>query len=219
MIGLIAEGITDVIIIKHLLASHLGIDSSEIRAFRPDDVKDETDKFSQGINTFSNWTIVKEECRSRKIIENFFNNLPDSDFFVIHIDTDRAFEAGYNGSKPTKAGNTDYCQELRTAIYNRINMWIGPHTFRIAYAIAIEETEAWILPIHSSNSNPDLVSNPKSTLQRTSTYQKLQGRREPAKYNELAKPLKKAKTLALCSQASYSLNNFLTEAEDQFHNL
>jgi len=215
MIGLIAEGKTDVVVIKQILAAHLKIDTNEIRSFRPDDFIDETDKFSQGVNTFSNWTIVKEECQKKEVMKVFFDDIADSSFFIIHIDADRAFEEGYNGSKPQKSKDPAYCQELREAVYCRIHVWLGPHTMKIAYAIAVEETEAWILPMHSNVTNSDLISDPKRALRGSAAYSKLRGKKEPVKYLELSKPIKKYKNMLLCQKASYSLTEFLAEVDEQ----
>jgi hypothetical protein len=218
LIGLIAEGKTDVVIIKRIIATVLGIDSSDIRAFRPDDFKDETDKFSNSTSQFSNWTIVKEECIRRETIERFFA-LSDENFgFVIHLDTDRANEIGYNNYKPNKHNNLNYVVEIRQAIKARIDMWLGPHTFNLAYAVAVEESEAWLLPLHINlgNKSTDFDNNPKSSLQATPAYRRLKGNELVPKYEKLATPLRKARELSICAANNQSLQLFIEELR-QWH--
>lgn len=159
-IGVICEGHTDRAVIRNLLKGLKGIDSSQITALRPDYSVDETDISYLPTDNFSNWPTVKSECENRKKIDQFLS-LEGQDFVIIHIDADRSHE--YGVAKPNKQ-NVDYADILRASIILKINEWLdNKYPNEILYAIAIEETEAWILTIYEKKDSIK-SANPKVKL-------------------------------------------------------
>jgi len=78
----------------------------------------------------------------------------------IAIDSDRSDE--YGVPKPVKDAN--YSKNMRNSIILKINEWLG-NSFQdqILYAIAIEETEAWILTIYDKKDSSK-SADPKGKL-------------------------------------------------------
>jgi hypothetical protein len=73
--GLIAEGLTDQIVIKSILAGYFNRSDLVIRSLQPEIDKDKN---------FGGWTLVFDYCRSKKFQEAFQSN----DYIIIQIDTD-----------------------------------------------------------------------------------------------------------------------------------
>lgn len=161
-IGVICEGHTDRAVIRNILKGLKGIDSSQVIALRPDYSVDETDLFHLQPDTFSNWSAVKEECENQLKISQFLS-IQGHDFIIIHIDADKSHE--YGVPKPSKK-DASYADIVRTSIVSKINEWLG-NCFQnqILFAIAIEETEAWILTIYDKK-NSIKSADPKEALKK-----------------------------------------------------
>jgi hypothetical protein len=144
IIGVISEGHADRAVITNILIGLTGLDRTDIISIRPEYSKDETDK-ARNPKTFSTWSIVQEECKQKDKIAGFLA-LEGHDFVAIHLDTAEAHD--YGVTKPNKR-TADYGERLRKLVINKINSWLNEDMSRyLLYAIAIEETEAWILPIY-----------------------------------------------------------------------
>jgi len=160
-IGIIAEGHSDRAVIENIIIGITGLDTSDFIPIRPQYDYDATDMAIKNPNTFSNWSIVREECISRDKIE-FFLGIEEQDFVVIHIDTAECSE--YGVTRPVKGDN--YCELLRAAVKDKIDEWLeGNFTEQILHAIAVEETDAWILAIYE-NVNSEKYSRPKEKLKK-----------------------------------------------------
>lgn len=85
-IGVISEGHADRAVILNILVGVLKIDSSDVISLRPIYEKDETDKALNNPLTKSSYSVIKEECESKNLIDGFLS-IEGQDFIVIHIDT------------------------------------------------------------------------------------------------------------------------------------
>ncbi len=72
-IGIIAEGKSDLAVIKNILKGKLGIDSSQLQYLQPGIAYDETDLHNRSAEKFSNWDIVRQSCIERKKFSDFFS--------------------------------------------------------------------------------------------------------------------------------------------------
>jgi hypothetical protein len=159
-IGIISEGHSDRAVITNILIGILGLDSSAIEPLRPIYKKDNTDKANIDPQTFSSWSIVKEECETRELIDSFLA-IEGQDFIVIHLDTAQADEYGIN--RPDKKSD-NYCSILRSEVIKQISEWLKVDlSSNLLHAVAIEEVDAWVLTIYEAKQSCSCV-DPKGKL-------------------------------------------------------
>jgi hypothetical protein len=209
-IGVICEGHTDRAVIRNILKGLKGIDSSQIVPLRPDYSVDETDLSQLPADTFSNWSLVKTECENRGKIDRFLS-IEDQDFVIIQIDADRSDE--YGVPKPVK--NSDYSEKMRNAIISKINEWLGNNfQDQILYAVAIEETEAWILTIYDKK-NSTQSADPKAKLKRILSKKGIEYDHTHAGFYEISEKFSKTKYFKKEKFRDYneSLDEFCKEVE------
>lgn len=179
-IGIIAEGFSDILVVKNVLKALTGIDMSEMHAIRPIESFDETDLAEMN---FSNWQLVLESCKDESLISTFFELFDGDNIMIVHIDTAERGEVGYDIIEPQRTGHLDwkaYSKELRDKVKCKVEVLL-PERFRgkVAYAIAIEETDAWLIPLFDTSQNRDTASYVKakeklrttiSSIKRNSKY-------------------------------------------------
>lgn len=218
-VGVIAEGFADVCIIKSILKRIAGIDGSEVRMLLPREQMDETDLSELN---FSNWQLVFENCQDQKKLKAFFEEIEGDAFLIVHVDTAERGLKGYEITNPQRTGFTDftiYSEQLRELVVKKINSLIPAQYHKyIAYAIAIEETDAWLIPLFE-NGSKDSASHVKAkeTLSRLIGKDKKWRKdytdtsRKSLNYNKLGKLF--AKNLSKCRERSKSLDLFCMELE------
>jgi len=210
-IGVISEGHADRAVITNIIMGATGIDISDIEAIRPIYNLDETDKAKVNPQNFSTWSVVKEECESRELIEGFLA-FEGQDFVVLHIDSAEADEYGI--LRPDRKSET-YCKELRSLIIQQINTWLdGGLSDNILYAVAIEETDAWILTIYDKVDSTK-SAKPKEKLGRILGKIGINSTSNYANFLKLSKPLSKQKEIKKGKFLNYnsSLNAFYEEIQ------
>lgn len=207
-IGVISEGHADRAVIENILVGLTGLDKSSIIAIRPIYSLDETDKANKDPKTFSSWSVVKEECEKRELIDGFLA-MEDQDFVVIHIDTAEADL--YGVKRPAKSST--YCENLRLLVIDEINSWLKENiSDQILYAIAIEEVDAWILTIYEKKDSTSSTS-PKEKLSRILGKKGVNSTSDYDNYLKLSKPFSKEKEIKKEKFLDYncSLNAFFEE--------
>lgn len=212
-IGVISEGHADRAVIVNLLAGVAGLDSSDVEAIRPIYALDETDKALVDVRTHSSWSVVKKECEERQLIDGFLA-FEDQDFVAIHIDTAEADE--YDISRPHKKSD-NYCEELRRLVIEQINIWLKDDlSDNILYAIAIEETDAWILTIYDK-SDSTTTAAPKEKLSRILRPKGINSTSSYDNFLEISKPFSKGREIAKGRFLEYncSLKAFVKEIESK----
>jgi hypothetical protein len=148
-VGIISEGRSDRAVLTNILHGLIALDDLEIIALRPKDITDETDKASLPRNVFGGYTVVREECESKELINQFLM-FEGNAHIVIHIDTAEADAYGVNRPKKDK----DYCENLRAAVLAQIKLWLGKdYGDQLLYAIAIEEIDAWVLTVYEDRNS------------------------------------------------------------------
>lgn len=218
-IGIIAEGFADVAVIKAIVKKLLGLDGAALRVLRPEEAFDETDL--QAMN-FSNWGLVLESCKDEELLSAFFDDIEDDALVIVHIDTAERSQVGYDVNEPVRTGNlnySEYAETVRANVLQRIESLIAePYRDRIAYAIAVEETDAWLIPLFDNHAG-DTASHAKAkeTLERLIGSVKKRSRtyvdtsRKSLDYVKLGKEL--SKNLANCRRRNKSLDLFCVEVE------
>lgn len=167
IIGIIAEGPSDHAVITNILEGTLGINiNTQIQYLVPQLSKDKTDrrKSEQNILSFSGWTVVRKQCIDKGVIDDFFevNPLAENLALVIQIDTAERFDENYEVTEPRKSNDNNYSENLRENIIAKIDAWLEMPYENIFYAVAIEETDAWVLALHEKkNVDTSVYEDPK----------------------------------------------------------
>lgn len=167
IIGIIAEGPSDHAVITNILEGTLGINiNTQIQYLVPQLSKDKTDrrKSEQNILSFSGWTVVRKQCIDKEVIDDFFevNPLAENLALVIQLDTAERFDENYEVTEPPKNNDENYSEDLRENIIAKIEEWLEIPYENIFYAIAIEETDAWVLALHEKkNIDTSIYEDPK----------------------------------------------------------
>ncbi len=212
-IGVICEGHTDRVVIGNILKGYKGIDLSQIVPLRPDYSRDETDLAEIPADSFSNWTIVKKECENRIKIRKFLS-IEGQDIVIVHIDSAESDE--YGVSKPL-IKDANYSINLRAKIVTKINEWLdGQFQDKIIYAIAIEETEAWILTIYEKRDSSK-SAKPKEKLKRVLSSLGINYSHTPEDFKIISDKFTKKKNFSKGKFFSYnaSLEEFCNEIENK----
>ncbi len=195
-VGIVAEGPADIAVIRNILKGKLGLQAADTEPIRPKLALDETDlaaaRRAGGYRAptpeeYSNWLIVLDECRRRTNLEDFLENQLDEErLVVIHIDTAEAHHPGYEIARPDRK-DPQYSDRLRFLVIQKMEALLGPELARSArYAIAIEETEAWLLTLDDTQDDRDTGArrNPKKWMEDASTKQRRDGKARAKKPRE-----------------------------------
>ena len=155
--GLIAEGRSDCAVIRNIL---YGLDlietDNDLLFLRPEFEIDATTQFKEvplKESTFSNWTLVKKDCKTTKLksfllTDNIFS---EERRIILQIDTAECEETGYEVQRPNK-NEENYTELLRTKIIAKIQNWITDKEVNkgLLYAICVEEMDAWVHILHEN---------------------------------------------------------------------
>ena len=221
-IGIIAEGFADANVLKALVQKLTGCKDVDIYLLRPEEIFDETDLNAMN---FSNWNLVFESCRDEVLLDAFFEEIEGDAILVVHIDTAERGSKGYDVDIPQRSRGVDYSEYsvlLRGNVKSKIESLIAePYRDRIAYAIAIEETEAWLIPLFDKGigdtSSHVRVKEHLSSLigvDKKNVKKYIDTRHKSLDYVKLGKEL--AKNLNRCRYRNKSLDLFCDDIERLF---
>ena len=220
-IGIIAEGVADANVIKAIVKKLMGYDGAEMRVLRPEEAFDETDL--QALN-FSNWQLVFESCKDESFLGAFFDSLEGEALLIVHVDTAERGLVGYDVNEPQRTKGVDYstyAEQLRQNVIQKINMLVAEqYREKIMYAIAVEETDAWLIPLFE-NKVGDSASHAqaKETLARLIAADKkrvkafVDSKHKSLDYVKLGAEL--AKDLKNCRKRNKSLDLFCLNIESR----
>jgi hypothetical protein len=222
-IGVVSEGPADFAVVRNVIKGALGLDGSDVDSIRPELNSDETDLNAPGARSFSNWQIVRDECTSGAVIAEYLD-FADDRIVIAHVDTAECELEGFDVARPPRQ-REDYVSACREAVVTRAREWLtGRAVDRIVFAIAVEETDAWLLPVYAVNMRGDTgaVVDPKKRLierelPRTNMLSDrerariLALRKELDRYHQLSQPLRKSKALLEASARNASLDAFVRD--------
>lgn len=153
-VGLVAEGTHDFIMLRPLISAELkkrGIEEIQFRALQP--TPDETGKMSEG-----GWTKVLAWCQTYNgmNIETFFTPLfagdPPCDVIIIHMDGD-ALECVEPHTTKQIPENPPITERVAVVV-DILEEWLSTPKERkskIAFAVPVLQTEAWILAVEDGS--------------------------------------------------------------------
>lgn len=218
-IGIIAEGFADANVIKAIVKKLMGYDSADMRVLRPEEAFDETDL--QAMN-FSNWGLVFESCKDESFLSAFFDTLEGDAMLIVHVDTAERGLKGYEVNEPQRTKGVDYeeyTEQLRVNVMQKISAFI-PEAYRerIIYAIAVEETDAWLIPLFDNKAGDTAThARAKEMLAKLIGADKkiaksyIDTKHKSLDYEKLGKEL--AKDLKSCRKHNKSLDLFCLDIE------
>ena len=149
-----------------------------------------------------------------------------NDYVVVHIDTDVSEDIGFDVSHRAE-GRELTLEELVAAVRARLVRELGAEFFktdgnRIVFAIAVDATECWLLPLVYDNKKRAKISgcveavnqarrkaNKKPLSNGAPPHEKKQWR----EYEDASKPYLKRKTLLACAGENPSLSLFVQRLE------
>ncbi len=216
--ALITEGITDQIIIENILFGFYNSKDIFIEKLQPkrDTINDDK------ATTSGNWDQVFKYCESADFRENF-ETILDS-YVIIHIDADVFFTGEisekYRISVKDNDGVDLNYEDLYKAIQSKLVESIGKEVFekyedRIVFAIAVNETECWLLPIYYDDKRKAKTVNCINTI--NPELKKKLGftiaKKNIDYYRKAAKPYLKHKTIISKYAKNPSLNTFIENLE------
>ncbi len=213
-IGLITEGLPDQAVIENILNSK--IDDYSWSPIRPVDLVDETDIHIKNNAAAGGLSRIKKDCEEKNLFEDFFELEIGGRKNVMIIQVDTAEVDNFNIVRPKKSGNTNYVQELRANVIEKIKEWLNDSIYdeNLVYAISIEELEAWMLTIFEKKNSISSM-DPKSKLKKILKAKNLSSAETFENYSSLSKPFKKKKELAKCAKHNESLLLFIEDLEKQ----
>jgi len=211
--GLIAEGATDQQVIQAILDGVFDPEEIDTRPFLP--IADQT--FQHQVQNFSNWQLVLEYCASPKFEEAF----PFVDYVVVQIDTDKCDDPKF-GVRKEEGGQSLPIQEIITRVAAKLKDQIGQAVWdkfhdRILFAIAVETTECWLLPLYAAERDKGRHLNCLDVLNRCLRRKNRDtinpAAKKPRYYAELARPYSKRKELIKYFEENASLHHFVARLE------
>lgn len=234
-VGIIAEGRTDFAVVANILQGKLGVARHKLTPLRPRFALDETDRAGRGVpdaDSFSNYETVLAECSAphEKLLDFLDTQILGPRFVVVHIDTDRCDAPGFGVARPEKkpkAAGESYSATLRERVAARLDALLGPELRRqVCLAVAVEETEAWILTLWDAADLRDtgLRGNPKKYLMekvvgdamgKQPPRPRAKGETEHDYFDFLSAGFRDAAVLVACGGRSQSLAAFLGELNER----
>ncbi|MBL8682164.1 MAG: hypothetical protein JNK05_23560 [Myxococcales bacterium] len=216
-VGVISEGRSDFAVLRNVVKAVAGLDRSDVDSIRPDLQVDETTRFAMAERNFSNWQIVKRECEERESIRLYLENELDEDRLVIvHLDTAECDDPSYGVARPSR-DSSEYVDSCAAAVSDAIASWVGVELeARVVAAVAVEETEAWLLAYYDTNERADTgrVRDPKAAFDRKKSKWEPASLRKTTRhdsletYDEWSAPLRKVKNLRDAAKRNASLHRF-----------
>ncbi len=162
--AIIAEGITDQIIIDDILAGYFKSEDISITYFQPS--QDQTDINKSG--NYGGWSQVFEHCKPEHLARAFQLN----QYMIIQIDTDVSDE--YYGVPHQNENGELSVGEIIELVTEKFKIIIGEEFYskyheRIIFAIAVHSTECWLLPFYYTDSKKSKIKSCLSTLNQALT--------------------------------------------------
>jgi len=158
--GIISEGPTDQIIIENILVGYFNDYDLPARIKYLQPLNDATD---DDIRKYGGWKNVFEYCQSDYLIDAFEQN----DYIVIQIDTDCCEEKHYDISRRDESGDILSAEQLIKKVVEKFELvFTTSHQEkyqrfkdRLLFAICVEETECWLLPLYHDSKIKESTNN------------------------------------------------------------
>ena len=213
--GLIAEGITDQIVIKNILAGYFN--NPNIRVYPLQPLTDETDE--NKAKNYGGWSQVIDYCQSDEFQDAFQSN----EYVIIQIDTDvsQDWNAPYTVSHRDKNGELTPEQLIEKVIEMLVGLieedFYQQHQERIIFAISVHSIECWFLPLYYSDNRKAEITNCLKRLNRELAKKEkfTIDAKKPKYYRAISKKYIKHNILMKHYQENPSLKRFIQFLESK----
>ena len=212
-IGLICEGVSEVNMISYIIRRYLG--DIDVNTIQPEIVNGKQD-------TFGGWRQVLNYCNDEKFAQIFATN----DFIVIQIDTDTCSEIGYDVDIYDENHERISDDKLFSRVVDRLkqnlsDIFLQKYFDRIIFAVCINETECWFLPLYY---NDERRCDTDFCIRKLNQKLKKQNLNIPDKdknsvyvqktYREIFKKIKKKATIQEISQYNFGFKRFVEQLDE-----
>jgi hypothetical protein len=207
--AIIAEGVTDQIVIKNILQGIFGLEGTFIMVNNLQPLNNSSD-----INSPGGWTLTLDYLKNSEKLKDALNY---NDFIVINIDTDRSPDPGFDVSHYKDGVELDQ-KSLINNIINHLRTIIDKDVLseiedKMIFAIPVHSIECWLLHLHC----PSEIYKTKNCLNRLNNclrkknikmIQKGAGKGIFDQYKNLSKNFKEIKNINEKKKEDISLNFF-----------
>lgn len=220
--GIIAEGITDQIVIENILIGYFAEEDEEPFVTYVQPLLDRTGQSS--VPAPGGWGLVLEYLKRGEHL----NALQYHDYLILQIDTDVSEQAGYD--VPWRAGGRELDPvELAGRVIEKLKSIIGhdvcaENGHRILFAVAVHGIECWLLPLFFTNNKAAKVTgclqaaNNERRKKNLTPLSKADGEdKDPRSYRDASLPYQDHKTLLRFSKKNPSLCAFVEQLERAQH--
>ena len=205
--GLITEGLTEQIVIEHILEGYFKNPYLDIRPLQPGRDKDDENKYKG----YGSWSQVFAYCRLIDFQESFQFN----DYIIIQIDTDTSQEYGILQQDE----NGEFTpEELIEKVIEKFKEEIGEDFYgkcqqRIIWAISVHSIECWLLPLYYKDNKKSHFKNCLRALneQLVKKHDFTIDAKKPEYYRKISKQYSKHRNLMDCYQHNPSLKSFVVD--------
>ena len=199
--GLITEGATDQVVLKHILIGYFNEVDLSVRELQPS--FDATD--ASRMSAFGGWYNVFNYCQSDYLAAAFEQN----DFLIIQIDSDCSHEKHFDVPRLKDEPLENFVERIK----NRLTLLISnqmttelyeSYAQRIIFAVAVDEIECWLLPLFYDDKTQAATNNCLFKLnQKLPVNYKINPKNKDKRiYQRISKDFMKTKTL----QQAYTNN-------------
>lgn len=214
-IGLICEGVSEVNMISYIIRRYLG--DVDVNTIQPKIINDKQDNFG-------GWLQVLDYCNDDQFKHIFETN----DYIVIQIDTDACTQKNYDINQYDENNQKVSDDILYSRVVNRLKKNLSTellqqYSDRIIFAVCINETECWLLPLFYTNepkkrcatTNCVYILNQKLQQQNISPIpdKDKNSPQAPKSYRTILKMLKKKKDIADIAQYNYGFKKFVEQLD------
>lgn len=206
--ALIAEGITDQVIIKKIINTVFDQDEYEVYVNELQPIRDATDSTRQG--NYGGWEAVLEYCTFHDALNEA---LSVNDYIVIHIDTDICGAVNFDIALTDLAtgrhrNHADILYDVKCFIIQKLGDFFTENEERIIFAIAIHNIEFWILPFCAMQQPSSVNVNNTKFMASLKAKHKIDYEKTHDCFLKIAKVIKK-KSLEQAAEENFSLDAFI----------
>lgn len=216
--GIIAEGITDQIVIENILLGCCAEDDAEPVVNYAQPLLDHTGQSKAP--AYGGWALVLDYLRRGEHLKA----LQWNDYLVIQIDTDVSEQKGYD--VPWRDGGKELePRELAGKVIEKLRGLIGQavcaeHGHRFLFAVAVHGIECWLLPLCFSNKKAAKITgclkaaNEERRRKNLKPLAKADGdEKDPQAYREASRPYTEREVLLKHRDRNPSLGLFVDQVE------
>jgi hypothetical protein len=210
--GLVTEGLTDQIVIEHILAGYFNSPDLDIRPLQPERDKDDENKS----HNYGGWSQVIGYCESTDFKEAF----QFIEYIIIQIDTDVSED--YHIPKQDETGEFTP-EELIEKVIDKFKKLIREDFYskyeqRIVFAISVHSIECWLLPLYYKDNRRSKLISCLDTLNqqlRKDGFTIDRNAKNPDYYREIARKYCKHKVLIARYPENPSFKVFIEEIQNR----